>query len=643
MRTSGNTVSIMLRTPRIISYSETQAPIFDIAFEFLITVLIICMATAMASSARANDVQLAWNAVTDSRVTGYQVHYGEASGQYVNQVAVTSTSATVTGLAPGHTYYFAARACTQGGTQCSSFSNEVNTAIPYSAPVAGFAANLVAGTAPVTVSFTDQSSGQITGWSWNFGDGTSATSQSPQHTYATPGTYSVSLTVTGPGGTNTLARAAYVQVVAPPPVAQFVANVVAGIAPLNVTFTDQSTGEVTSRNWSFGDGGTSTAATAVHTFANPGVYEVSLTLVGPGGQATQVKPAYITVQASVPVANFVGNVVKGSAPLAVTFQNTSSGQITGSTWNFGDGTSSSQANPTHTYTKPGNYSVTLTVSGPSGANTLTQSNYVEVVLDVPMEIGEVLLNDQWQRVSFKSTYTSPIVIAKPLGTNNADPAELRIKGIDATGFWIRVQEWPYLDGKHAYETASYMVVERGRYQLPDGAWIEAGRLQTPATNTFFTKTFSQPFNETPMVFASVTTINESDTVVTRSRNISVTGFQVVMREQQSSNQSHKSESIDYVACEPSFGLVNGMTYAVGLMDAKVSSTARTFVYPTAFNRVPRFLADMQTTADADIANLRWRNRNEVSVDLWVAEEKSKDAEVAHGLESVGYFVADEAQ
>lgn len=51
---------------------------------------------------------------------------------------------------------------------------------------------------------------------------------------------------------------------------------------------------------------------------------------------------------------------------------------------------------------------------------------------------------------------------------------------------------------------------------------------------------------------------------------------------------------------------------------------------------------MQTTNDADIANLRWSNRNEASVEVWVAEERSKDTEVTHPAESVGYFVADRA-
>ena len=619
-------------------------PFFNQPFAKLITLLIIGMAGWAVGIAQAGDVKLAWDPVADSRVAGYQVAYGSASGQYANQVATASTAATVTGLTPGNTYYFAVAACAANGT-CSAFSNEVSTTVPSAsaAPVAGFVANTVLGTAPVTVSFTDQSTGSITGWTWSFGDGTGATVQSPQHSYTAAGTYSVSLTVTGPGGTNSATRTGYVQVLPPPPVAAFAASVRSGFAPLLVTFTDQSSGQVTGRTWTFGDGGTSTAATAVYTYKVPGTYTVSLQVSGPGGANTAVQSAFITVQGTAPVANFTGNVLKGPAPLTVTFQNSSTGQFSTSTWTFGDGTTSSQTAPTHTYTKPGQYTVTLVVSGAGGTNTLTRSAYVQVPVEVPMEIGEVLVNQVWQRITYKTPFTNPIVVAKPLSSNDAARAEVRIKGIDATGFWIRVQEWPYLDGIHAYETASYMVMESGRYQLPSGAWVEAGRLQTPTYNNWTTRTFSKSFSRIPVVLTSVTSVNEADTVVTRLRSATVKGFQVLMQEQQSSNQQHRSESIDYIACEPTFGMVNGMHYAVGLMSQAVSSTVYTLVYPIALTQAPRFLADMQTTNDADIANLRWRNRNEAAVDVWASEEQSRDSEVVHGKETIGYFVADQAQ
>ncbi|OGO31888.1 MAG: hypothetical protein A2Z29_02595 [Chloroflexi bacterium RBG_16_56_11] len=71
-------------------------------------------------------------------------------------------------------------------------------------PVAGFNASTNHGRAPLIVRFSDKSSGEITGWLWDFGDGTTSKLQNPYHIYLKPGTYSVTLTVSGPGGYDTL-------------------------------------------------------------------------------------------------------------------------------------------------------------------------------------------------------------------------------------------------------------------------------------------------------------------------------------------------------------------------------------------------------------------------------------------------------
>ena len=86
-------------------------------------------------------------------------------------------------------------------------------------------------------------------------------------------------------------------VVEPPPVAAFRANIRSGSPPLSVIFADESSDPITDRSWSFGDGGTSSATTAVHTYSTPGTYTVSLTVSGPGGTDTLTEPAYINVAA----------------------------------------------------------------------------------------------------------------------------------------------------------------------------------------------------------------------------------------------------------------------------------------------------------------------------------------------------------
>ncbi|NMB77559.1 MAG: PKD domain-containing protein [Methanomicrobiales archaeon] len=90
----------------------------------------------------------------------------------------------------------------------------VNVVYP---PVAQFSAATVSGSAPLTVAFTDSSTNTPTSWSWNFGDGTTSTVQNPSHTYANPGTYTVTLTAANSGGSSTVTRAGYITVLRPPP------------------------------------------------------------------------------------------------------------------------------------------------------------------------------------------------------------------------------------------------------------------------------------------------------------------------------------------------------------------------------------------------------------------------------------------
>ncbi len=606
------------------------------------------IAAGVAQGAVIGEVNLAWNPVSDSRVAGYQIRYGTSSRQYGSSLAVSGTSATVSGLKSGTTYFFAAFACEKGGTNCSAPSNEVSTTIPYAAPAAAFSATPLQGTAPLAVSFTDQSTGQVASWSWNFGDGIKSTLKSPQHSYALPGTYSVTLAVTGPGGTNQVTQSGYVKVLAAPaPVAGFGATIRSGVAPTTVTFSCQSQGDITSRLWKFGDGGTSTAAQAVHTYVAPGTYDVTLSVTSPGGADDELKVGYIEVKSPAPTppppptAEFAADVLKGPAPLVVNFQNLSSGQVDKATWSFGDGSTSSARNPAHTYSEPGVYAVTLTVSNAGGADTLSRSAYVQVngTDALPMEFGELLVNDQWQQVDFVKSYEDPIVVAQPLSANGPDPAVVRLDRVGATGFKIRVQEWDYLDGIHPNETVSYLVMERGRHQLPDGAWAVADRLQTSATNAFVSQTFSTPFTQVPVMLAAVSSVKEADAVAVRLRSITTTGFRIGMREQESSTQKHATESIDYVALEPSFGVVNGVQYEVDRMPTQLTDVEQTLVFRSSFMQSPLFLADMQTTAGTDTANLRWRNRSEASVEVWVAEEQSKDLETWHYYaETVGYLL-----
>ena len=168
------------------------------------------------------------------------------------------------------------------------------------APVAGFTGAPTNGAVSLLVTFTNASSGTITNQLWSFGDSGTSSSVTPSHTYTNAGTFSVSLTVFGPLGSNTLTRSSYITATNAPPVASFTASPTNGAAPLIVSFTDASTGSITNRLWNFGDGDISSSASPTHVYTNVGPvsFTVSLTVRGPTGSNTLIRSALITVTGS---------------------------------------------------------------------------------------------------------------------------------------------------------------------------------------------------------------------------------------------------------------------------------------------------------------------------------------------------------
>jgi len=164
-----------------------------------------------------------------------------------------------------------------------------------------------------------------------------------------------------------------------PPVANFTGSPASGTAPLNVNFTDTSTGSPATWLWDFGDGGASNLQNPSHEYNAAGTYTVSLTVSNDNGSDTETKTGYITVQAAVsPVANFTGSPASGTAPLNVNFTDTSTGSPATWLWDFGDGGASNLQNPSHEYNAAGTYTVSLTVSNSNGSDTETKTGYITV-------------------------------------------------------------------------------------------------------------------------------------------------------------------------------------------------------------------------------------------------------------------------
>ncbi len=168
---------------------------------------------------------------------------------------------------------------------------------------AEFNADIMAGAAPLTVQFSDLSgyynmadpTAEITGWQWNFGDGSASSLQNPSHTYSSPGVYTVTLTTRdSTGASSTATKTGLIAVGQTAPVrAQFTSSSRLGSDRTVVQFIDQSSGNISSWSWDFGDGATSNEQNPSHTYAVPGAYTVSLTVTEPGGSQTESKTDFV--------------------------------------------------------------------------------------------------------------------------------------------------------------------------------------------------------------------------------------------------------------------------------------------------------------------------------------------------------------
>ncbi len=160
--------------------------------------------------------------------------------------------------------------------------------------------------------------------------------------------------------------------------ADFKAEPRTGNAPMDVRFLDLSAGTITSWQWDFGDGNTSTRRSPLHRYAVPGDFTVRLTITNGSGSDVLERTDYVSLTAPPAVADFVASGTTGARPYTVQFTDTSQGLLTNWQWDFGDGTTTTVRNPVHTFQNPGSYSVRLTVLGFGETDTMLATDYIQV-------------------------------------------------------------------------------------------------------------------------------------------------------------------------------------------------------------------------------------------------------------------------
>jgi len=264
-------------------------------------------------------------------------------------------------------------------------------------PEIDFSVSGTEGGEPYPVQFySSNSGGPVLSYHWDFGDGIISDIANPVHSYwvDVSTSFTVTLVADGPGGVDVVSYSDLITVhpVTYPPVAEFSGDPLLGFG--TVQFTDLSSGEVTSWMWDFGDGGSSADQNPKHIYA-AGIYTVSLTVTGPYGSDEEIKTDYMQIiEPAEVVAQFEPSATSGIAPVVISFVNRSIGSITGFSWDFGDGETSFAEHATHEYPEPGQFTVTLIVTGVADVDTaiaelevLDPAPRITSVVDVPGDQG----------------------------------------------------------------------------------------------------------------------------------------------------------------------------------------------------------------------------------------------------------------
>jgi PKD repeat protein len=302
-------------------------------------------------------------------------------------------------------------------------------------PVIDFVGDPTSGCSPLTVNFTDLSTSDpfpITGWFWEFGDGSNSTEQNPTHIYyrnaSTQKRFNVTLTATNQDGSASLTKIHYIRVCPSFPVA-FHTNKTIGCVGSNSTirFFNDTVNDPIQLYWDFGDGTNATTNGTVspnainHKYMEPGLYTVSLTAQFGCCNNTTVMTDLIDIRA-IPVADFNATPTSGLIPLDVHFFDNSTGRPSNWTWTFGSGQGGSNLqNPEHTYTTKGSYKVKLEACNFCGCDNVTKNAYI--------------------KAGIPNLYFSPDTLVVP--TNDTTPitlylqeAENGLSGYNLTVYWL---------------------------------------------------------------------------------------------------------------------------------------------------------------------------------------------------------------
>lgn len=244
-------------------------------------------------------------------------------------------------------------------------------------------------------------------------------------------------------------------------------------------------------------------------------------------------------------------------------------------------------------------------------------------------------------VTLTEPLTDPVIVLS--GTSNGgDPYALRVLSTttdtngDVTSFTFTIEEWEYLDGPHpAVETINWMALEEGVHTLPGGRVIEAGK--TDAGDAGASVSFAGNFGTTPpVVLTSVMSNNDTTTVDSDPDNVTATGFDIELQEEEAEADNHGTETIGWIAIQPGGDANSGTANTVGGVNHNVDTVGLGDTFTDAV-----VLVETQTINGGNTATTAISSQTNSTVGVFIREEQSQDSETNHINESVGIVAFEE--
>ncbi len=224
--------------------------------------------------------------------------------------------------------------------------------------------------------------------------------------------------------------------------------------------------------------------------------------------------------------------------------------------------------------------------------------------DGPWLSGTANIGSNWSTVNFGQTIQGAVVIAGPPTTKDSSPGVIRVRNVDSDSFDIRFQEWMYEDGSHSQEKVDYLIIPLGRHEQPDGTIWEVQSFDVKGTGQWISRSFFKNMPSVPALFCTVQTYNGLDPISVRVRNVTASGFEVAMFEEEAKMDGHTNETVACLAL-----------YSPSLSGSeKVDGSEKPFLLQA-------------VSVGSDFVPV-------LSSDIAVQEEKSKDSETGHVYETV---------